>query len=137
MSNDIITKIEEFDTGPETRGWGGEAGYRIHTNDQVVTLAIGSEQNCCEDWGYLMSEDDVQRFVGSTLLDVEITDTACFNHGLALGSDEDSFYEGEAMFVNVHTSMGLLQFVAYNIHNGYYGHQARVESKQVKHEVVL
>lgn len=30
-----------------------------------------------------------------------------------------------------------MQFVAYNAHNGYYGHQARVVSKQLKHEVCL
>ena len=28
------------------------------------------------------------------------------------------------MFVNINTSNGLLQFAAYNNHNGYYGHNA-------------
>ena len=41
---------------------------------------------------------------------------------------------GGAMFVNLETSEGLLQFVAYNAHNGYYGHEAVLVSKQLNHE---
>ena len=29
------------------------------------------------------------------------------------------------------------QFVAYNAHNGYYGHTVRVESQQLSHDEVL
>ncbi len=35
------------------------------------------------------------------------------------------------MFVNLETNVGLLQFVAYNSHNGYYGHDAVLVSKQL------
>ena len=36
---------------------------------------------------------------------------------------------GSAMFINVETTNGLLQFVAYNEHNGYYGHEVKLVSK--------
>jgi hypothetical protein len=36
---------------------------------------------------------------------------------------------GSAMFINVETTKGLLQFVAYNEHNGYYGHEVKLVSK--------
>lgn len=36
---------------------------------------------------------------------------------------------GSAMFINVETTKGLLQFVAYNEHNGYYGHDVLLVSK--------
>lgn len=34
-----------------------------------------------------------------------------------------------AMFINVETTKGLLQFVAYNEHNGYYVHEVKLVSK--------
>jgi hypothetical protein len=43
----------------------------------------------------------------------------------------------EAMFVDIETDRGVLQFVAYNAHNGYYGHKARVQSTQLRHTVTL
>jgi tRNA(Ile2) C34 agmatinyltransferase TiaS len=46
-------------------------------------------------------------------------------------------FEGGVMFVNIETNEGTLQFVAYNEHNGYYGHIAKVQSMQLSHEVVL
>jgi hypothetical protein len=45
--------------------------------------------------------------------------------------------EDNAMFVNVETDRGTLQFVLYNSHNGYYGHKARVVSEQLKREEYL
>jgi hypothetical protein len=39
--------------------------------------------------------------------------------------------------VNIDTDRGQLQFVAYNEHNGYYGHNAVVVSKQLTHEECL
>ena len=47
------------------------------------------------------------------------------------------YFEGGVMFVNITTSKGVLQFVAYNEHNGYYGHSACVISKQLNHEECL
>ena len=41
------------------------------------------------------------------------------------------------MFVNVETDKGLLQFVAYNEHNGYYGHEACVISKHLNESEYL
>jgi hypothetical protein len=33
-------------------------------------------------------------------------------------------YEGGAMFINFITDVGVFQIVAYNEHNGYYGHES-------------
>ena len=41
------------------------------------------------------------------------------------------------MFVDIVTDRGVLQFVAYNIHNGYYGHEAKVISTQLEHNETL
>ncbi len=123
---EIIRSIEEHETSCQE-------GYRIVTNDQEVLLLIDKFQNCCEDWGYFMSEDDTTKFVGAELRGIEIVDTARDTRELPeLGLDE-----GEAMFVDIKTNLGTLQFVAYNAHNGYYGHDATVQSKQLTHTECL
>ncbi len=41
------------------------------------------------------------------------------------------------MFVDLITNRGVLQFTAYNNHNGYYGHDAKVISTQLNHKCSL
>jgi len=78
-----------------------------------------------------MSNDDLNDFIGAALSSVEIVNEALNSKLL-----EDD-YEGSTMFVNINTNKGLLQFVAYNNHNGYYSHEARVESIQLTHSESL
>lgn len=120
-----ILKIEET-------SFDGKDGFVITTDQQEIKLGIDNGQSCCENWGYFMSEDDLSEFVGSNLISVKVVDTA-----LKRRDEIEDLYEGDAMFVNIETSNGLLQFVAYNEHNGYYGHEACVISKQVKEECYL
>ena len=73
-----------------------------------------------------MSEDDFADFIGAQLIDIKIVDTALNVTELKM-EDElkgGGLDAGDTMFVNINTSEGLLQFVAYNSHNGYYGHTA-------------
>lgn len=109
-------------------------GFKIVTNLQTVTLGISNEQSCCENAGYFISEDDISDFIGSHVIKISIVDDQlkpCDNF------DANNLYEGGVMFVNIETDNGLLQFVAYNEHNGYYGHDAIVESKKLKVNIVL
>ncbi len=124
---ETILKIEEttFD---------GKDGFVITTNKQSIKLGIDNEQDCCENWGYFMSEDNVSDFIGSNLIDVSITDTLLKPNE---GFNVDEIYEGGVMFVNIETNKGLLQFVAYNEHNGYYGHEACVISSQLTQSETL
>lgn len=131
-----ILKIEEHYEGER---WSRMAGYIITTTEQVIKLLIDDEGQCCENWGYFMSEDDINDFVGADLLDIKITDTE-LREGLLEQHEldvNDRWFEGGVMFVDIITSNGVLQFVAYNEHNGYYGHEAKVISKQLNHEEYL
>lgn len=115
------------------------AGYAITTDKQVIKLLIDDEGQCCESWGYFMSEDDFSEFIGSEINDISITDTA-LNTTLLEKHDvnpDDEWFDGGIMFVNINTNKGTLQFVAYNDHNGYYGHEARVISEQLNHDETL
>jgi hypothetical protein len=109
-------------------------GYDVVTTKQTIRLLICADQDCCESWGYFWCNDNPQEFVGAEVSGVTVTDTALNTTKLADVSDLDA---GGVMFVNIDTDRGVLQFVAYNAQNGYYGHQAIVESVQLKHETVL
>lgn len=91
---------------------------------------ISNFTSCCEDWGYFSSEDDYNDFIGAELLNVVIVDDAL----KCAEMDKFSEYHDDAIFVNLETSKGVLQFAVYNSHNGYYGHTVRITSKQVTEE---
>lgn len=133
---EIIKKIEEYHEG---EGWDSYSGYAITTNEQVIKLLIDDEPQCCEITGYFMSEDNLTEYIGSELLDIKITDTE-LKEGLLKKHDvdvDDEWFEGDVMFVDLITSKGTLQFIAYNEHNGYYGHEAVVKSQQINHSTIL
>lgn len=121
-----------------------EAGFRIVTDQQTITLAIDDESSCCEHWGYFLTEDDASKFAGAELRGVTITDSNRSARVFVKGWDDapyddkhEHLDEGDVMFVDIETDRGVLQFVAYNAHNGYYGHTARVSSTQLTYEEVL
>lgn len=122
-----ILKIEETN-------FDGKCGFVVTTDKQIVKLGISDYQSCCENYGYFMSEDNLEDFIGAELLDIKITDTLLKPNNEI---DVNNIYEGDVMFVNIETNKGLLQFVAYNEHNGYYGHDACVISKQLNYDTVL
>lgn len=113
-------------------------GYAIVTDKQTIKLLIDNQQDCCEEWGYFMSDDDLEYFIGSNLIDVAVVSDSVplcikkLREHLPYGIED-----GDVMFVNIITDKGVLQFVAYNAHNGYYGHDAYVFSEQVKYETSL
>ena len=140
VSKEIIESIEEHDETLDVKKMNYHmkreydakkhtAGYIIKTNKKTVKLLIEDEQDCCEDWGYFMSEDRFEDYIGAELINIEVVDDGLKSSELRLDKVEDDNARDDGrstqtMFVNVNTSEGLLQFVAYNNHNGYYGHTA-------------
>ena len=102
-------------------------GYKIITDeDQEILCAIENGQNCCEEWGYFWCNDNIKDFIGSKLLSIKITDKAL--NSQIFDKKAPVFYEGGVIFVDFVTDKGNLQFVAYNEHNGYYGHEAIIKT---------
>lgn len=98
-------------------------GYKISTTENDYFILIDNDQQCCENWGYFSTNDNIQDFIGKTLLGVELTSTALDNAKVQVG---DLDYGG-IQFVNFKCTDGnTLQFAVYNAHNGYYGHRIRV-----------
>lgn len=134
MSEKII-RIEEVTFKLEADGQEFD-GYQVITDKQTIKLGISNYQSCCESWGYFMSEDDLKEFEGAELKEITLTDVALKTE-IFKSKDIDLELEGDLMFVNFSTDKGVLQFTAYNQHNGYYGHSAIVISEQLNHEEVL
>lgn len=128
-----ILRIEEATFKKDNSEYPTFEGYQIVTDKQTIKIGIENGQSCCEDWGYFMTEDDLTDFENADLISVEVVDTALKVEKLK----ELNVESADTMFVNFNTTKGLLQFVAYNDHNGYYGHDAIIISKQVTNEVVL
>jgi hypothetical protein len=103
-------------------------GFTVVTNCQRIHLGVSTGQSCCERTGYFMSEDNLAEFIGAKLIGVTVTNTALRTYEAVEYLDE-----GGVMFVNLNTDRGTLQFAAYNSHNGYYGHEARVDCQQIHH----
>lgn len=124
-----ILKIKE--TNFKIEDWWDEFdGYQIITDQQVIQIGITNQVQCCEEFGCIITNDEIEDFIGAELLGISITDEALNNKRI---EELVNLYEGGAMFVNLETNKGLLQFVAYNSHNGYYGHDAVLVSRQMYH----
>jgi hypothetical protein len=121
--SEIIKKIEEFDKD--------YAGYKITTDKQIITFSIYNNQCCCESYGYLSSDEFLDNFIGAELLSIKRVESV---DGIINSYELNDLDCGDAIFINVETSEGLLQFAVYNAHNGYYGHSVKLESMQLKFE---
>ena len=134
---ELITAITEGElTRTKTiKGYKGETTYHEHydavvitTNQQVITIGIDNGQSCCESWGILLIQDDIQSFIGAELLGITTITRADLATAEKVPEDTD---ETNTLFINIQTSVGNLQVAVYNCHNGYYGHDVFVESTQL------
>ncbi len=114
-----------------------DLGYKITTDKQVVSVLIDNVGGCCEDWGFITTEDSIQDFVGTELFGLEIVDTDYKNHPLTIDNNQFDSCDMNACFVDLLTSRGRLQFVLYNEHNGYYGHAVSIVSNQLNYSTIL
>lgn len=129
-----IISISEGSFKITEKDWTEYDGYKIVTNIQTIQFGISNGQSCCESWGSLITNDNEKDFIDAQILGISLTDTALNNKKI----EELEYLDcGSVMFVNIETSKGLLQFAAYNSHNGYYGHNAVLLSKQLNHTEVL
>lgn len=105
-------------------------GYVIKTGQQTIKMGISMGYHCCEQYGCLTTNDDISEFTGANLSGISIVDEVLNNKKI----EELEYLDcGGVMFVNIETSKGILQFVAYNAHNGYYGHEAVLVAKELNH----
>lgn len=125
-----IKSIEEATFDHISSGYNSSFDGYVITCDDETTIKVGIDNSsqCCENWGYLTSEDDLKDFIGASVIQVAIVDEALATTVVP------ELYEGGTMFVNIETDKGKFQIVAYNDHNGYYSHEAVVVQNGVATE---
>lgn len=130
-----MEKIIEIKDYEAEIGYSNVAGFEVITNKQNIKLYIDNDSSCCERWGFFWCNDNPQKFVGANLYSVKLTDTELNEEEMKANNlnPNEKWFEGGVMFVNLETNKGTLQFVAYNEHNGYYGHEATVQCTQLTH----
>lgn len=121
-----IVSIEEvkFETSDK---YEKHSGFCVKlSNGEEVRLWLDMFPGCCESFGYFLSEDNFSDYIGAELFSVERVNKALSTLKVEYQKEisSDALDYGDVMFVNLNTSNGVLQFVAYNQHNGYYGHSA-------------
>ena len=99
-------------------------GYAVTTDKHKYMVMIDNSQSCCESWGVVESQDDLNYFVGAQLLEVNLTDTAL--NTKIMDAVRGWSGESEIQFVTFVTNLGAFQVAVYNSHNGYYGHSVLV-----------
>lgn len=131
-----IIEIKDYENG---KGYSRVAGFEVVTTKQSIKLYMDDEEQCYEKWGYFWCNENPQDFIGATVNNVSVTDTALNEAEMRKNEldPKEKYFEGGVMFVNIDTDKGLLQFVAYNEHNGFYGHEAKVECSQLNHSETL
>ena len=99
----------------------GGGGYRIATDRTVIEFGISTCHQCCERWGYFSSDDDLGRFVGKEISDIELYSEKEGSYGIP--EDAEDLECGGICFITVRLTDGdSFQLAVYNAHNGYYGH---------------
>jgi hypothetical protein len=99
-------------------------GLHIVTDKGDIKILISDGQCCCEDAGskFLETPDNIEKFIGSTILKIE---DICV--GLTAAEDDYGFDAGGETQLKVTTTKGVLQYAVYNSHNGYYSHATFVQ----------
>lgn len=128
-----IREITEFENEALTgETWQHFDGWRIVADDQTVVVGISNSQDCCEEFGYFNSDDDPLKYIGAELLRVErVSEDKSERLVTTIPDVEYGLDAGAAVFVNIVTDRGAFQLAAYNAHNGYYGHEAVVISRDL------
>lgn len=115
-----IESIEKY-TIDESKCCESESGYIISTESRTITISAESgaiNGSCCEDFGDITTDDDINEFIGCDLLSIFTSNT------IESEKVNDDRYLYSA-FIVFNTNNGPLQFTVYNTHNGYYGHRVQ------------
>ena len=88
-----------------------EVRLLIQFTDGSAIMLCDEEQHCCER-RYMHSDDDIQAFVGTKLMDAEVREAPEIEH---------EYNVHEVAFLLVTTSVGVFTIETHNKHNGYYG----------------
>jgi len=134
-NNKTILEIKEVEDVAFKGRYAKFDGYRLALSGFIsIYLLIENGQACSEEYGYISTNDNLQEFVGATILKIELSNEIELIDLTEIkklsGLVKDEFY---AEFITIYTSKGSFQLAVYNAHNGFYGHQVLCILKNENH----
>lgn len=116
FNKSIGKKIKSIVIKEHTDGFGSENSLVFEFVDGSRLVIKDDGQSCCER-RFLHTDDDLEHYINSKLLDIEISDGPDGGY-----EDSDNGLEIlQQQFMKVKTTVGVFTVVNYNYHNGYYG----------------
>ena len=109
--NDESVKLFTEAVGKEIATVRVDDGLRLSFTDGTGILFFDDGQSCCEH-RYMVCDDNLDDFIGATLLSAEVAD--------ADSPDNDVYTVHDVQFLRVATSRGMIVCSNHNEHNGYY-----------------
>jgi len=100
MKREKILRVEETNFKISEKDYENYEGFQVITDEQTIRIGISSGQSCCENYGYMTTNDDLKEFEGAELISIESVDKA-LNVKMI---EQEHFDESEAMFVNFNTT---------------------------------
>lgn len=118
-------EIQSLYSEGKISNWDTSGGFKIVTRNPqdgsilMFVFEIVGSQNCCEQYGFIEADaSDLEYHTGSLLNKIEVFEV----------KDSREYDEGGAVFINLHTTKGVLTLTVYNSQNGYYGHDVDLYS---------
>lgn len=111
--------------------------YEVHENYRILAMAVNVPLQVAEEICHILNNFEPVILKTCPICDQSVTINEYISDylysitklGTIVSNMKEDLDAGSAMFINVETTKGLLQFVAYNEHNGYYGHEVKLVSK--------
>lgn len=97
-----------------------------------IYFVISNDQDCCEEWGCLCTNDTPDNFIGAYIETLEVDPPCLPDEHDWLTPVFNEELEKETTFITIKTSKGDLQFTAYTMHNGYYSHIVKYKILKTK-----
>lgn len=133
--NERILKIYKIDDVFNSNGFNFKddmnfKGFQIKTESQIIGFGIESvDKKEHHKAGCFLPKDHFEKFIGSSLFSLNITDTSRKTY--LQDKDSEFVYSGGCEFIEFETSLGSLKFTALNEFSGKYGHFVKIASQKL------
>lgn len=129
IMKDEIVSIEEFVNK-------NREGFKITTTNHIFEISIDAGYQCCEDYGYMVTECDIRDFIGSDIKSVECVVGSDYAKRLIEFANSKEIEVESCCFLIFETSHGTLDFAIYNMHNGFYEHRIYITKTLIGNETI-
>lgn len=122
----VIKKIEKLSDYKINTGLETYEGFRVETDSGFIEILVEDQLSCCEEWGSIISNDDLSFFVGAEIISKRFVNNDTYDDCEIIKEKVEWIEVLDCAFIDLETTKGKLQLAVYNNHNGYYGHNIKI-----------